>query len=127
MTPNVKRWLRRQAVNELKEAEKEFAETQRMHDLYASRNRGEDGYQAGIWYQEAEIATCLKQQLPELEFLRAVVDELSESESQDQHPKVERCTGCGEPLVGTDIGFECKPCERYWSMAFPPSRLGRMV
>lgn len=37
---------------------------------------------------------------------------------------VERCTNCGKPLELTSPHtLECKPCDRYWSTSFPPSRL----
>lgn len=82
----VKRWLHRQACAEHEKAQADLDEIQRMHDLYAARNRGEDGYEPGIWYQEQELAPLLVEQRTEVEFLRSVVDELSEHKLLCTHP-----------------------------------------
>ena len=76
MTAAIRRWLHRKASRELQQAISRTDETQRMLTLYAARNRGEDGYTPGIWYQELEFTAALSSSRDEIEFLRLVVKEL---------------------------------------------------
>ena len=76
MGPNLKKWLRAQLLHELKEARNGLRESKCLHKEYARRNRGEDGWKPGIWYQEQEFEKSIKQDKAELEFLRRCLEEL---------------------------------------------------
>jgi hypothetical protein len=73
-------WLLRKAEKDFAKAKKVYRENKRLHAEYARRNRGEDGWRPGIWYQEQEISEALPTLKAEMEFLRSVVRDLKNCE-----------------------------------------------
>lgn len=74
--PNITKWLCFKVKLDLRKAKKVLKEIHRLHDEYSKRNRGEDGWKPGIWYQEEELAKEIPVQEAQVAFLKSVIKEL---------------------------------------------------
>lgn len=109
MGPELKKWLKRQVTEEAQQILDDLQESRQLHKEYAKRNRGEDGYPPGIWYQEQQIEHGIRRKENELAFLARVINELVTQDPQFQD--VLHCPHCGTITNLHYKGRECIGCD----------------